>query len=231
MWQDLAIAVGSRLEFERKCGRGGLLDESTAVRCAAEYLQAVWNGQINVNEPHDDMPGKFIDLVGTKPRGNNLGLALEAKWLKDDGGTRQWLKEVTVDIFRLQHFTTNVAQNADRVILVAGIRSMIQEKLATYKVDAGGGSTLGIKHVLPTRFSQDFAKFDIRNADVEARNWFKLCHKKLDKTLGTNLPSTYNARLAGHYRTWKGIGAVEVLVWLTRRPQGWGSFNPTVEWP
>lgn len=227
MWQDLAIAVGSRLEFERRCKRGSLLDESAAVRCAAEYLQAVWNGQIAVNDPHDDMPGKFVDLTATKPRSTRLGLALEAKWLRDEGGTRQWLKEVAVDVFRLQHLTANMAQNADRVVLVAGVHNKIQEKLLTYKVDAGGGSTLGIRHVLPTRSSQAFAKLDIRHCEPEARRWLKLCHKKL----GTNLPSTYDARLAGHYRTWKGNEAVEVLVWLTRRPQGWGSFNPTVEWP
>jgi hypothetical protein len=230
MWQDLAMAVGSHLEFERKCQRGGLLDESTVVRCAAEYFQAVWKGRIKVNEPHVDIPGKFVDLVGTKPRTNTLSMALEAKWLKDQGGTRHWLKEVAVDVFRLQHLTTNVAQNAERVVLVAGIRSMIKDKLLNFRVDSGGGSTLGIKHVLPTRSSPAFAKFEIRNVEAEARQWLKLCHKQLDKNLATNLASTYNARLAGHYRTWKGSDSLEVFVWLTRRPKGWGSFNPTVEW-
>ena len=226
IWQDLAMAVGSRLEFERRCKRGGLLDEAAAVRSAAEYLQAVWNGQIEVSDPHDDIPGKFVDLTATKPRSASLGLALEAKWLRDEGGTRQWLKEVAVDVFRLQHLTSNMAQNAERVVLAAGGRNRIRDKLLTYRVDAGGRSTLGIKHVLPTRFSLEFAKFDIRHCEQEARKWLKLCHTKL----GTNLPSTYDARLAGHYRTWKGDDAVEVLVWLTRRPQGWGSFNPTTEW-
>lgn len=230
VWQDLAVAVGCRLEFERKCNRGGLLDESAAVRFAAEYLQAVWDGQIAVNEPHEDMPGKFVDLTARKLRSRNLGLALEAKWLKADGGTRGWLKEVAVDIFRLQHLTSNMAQDAERVVLVAGISSIVRSKLLDAKVHGGEKSTRGLDHILPRALSSEYSKFNIRHCHGEARKWLRLCQRKLDKTLKTDLPSTYDARLAGLYQTRPDGDAVEVLVWLTRRPKGWGSFSPVTEW-
>jgi hypothetical protein len=209
LWQNLAVAVGSRIEFERRCNRSRLLDESAVVRFGAEYLQSQWNGEIRVGEPHQDLAGKFVDLVGTRPLAETFGLVLEGKWLKDDGGDREWLKEIVVDLFRLQHLTTNTAQGAERILLVAGTRKMMRDHILRRKVHSDvGHSVRAMPHVLPERANDALTRFQIRNADANARRWLRKCHEKL----GCNLPSTYNATLAGHYRTWRSGMA-------NRRPQ------------
>jgi len=227
LWQNLAVAVVSRIEFERRCNRSRLLDESAVVRFAAEYLQAQWNGEIRVAEPHPDLAGKFVDLVGTKPKAEKFGLVLEGKWLKDDGGDREWLKEIAVDLFRLQHLKTKMAQGSERILLVAGTRGMTLDHLLRRKVHSDlGHSIRALPHILPERANDTLTKFEIRKADVNARRWLRKCHERL----GFDLPSTYTARLAGHYRSWLGREGCEIFVWLTKRPQGWGSFDPSAEW-
>lgn len=228
IWQHLAAAVACRIEFERRCSRGALLDESGVVRFAAEFFQAEWKGDIRVGEPHPDLAGKFIDLVGTTPQGGSLNLALEAKWLKNDGGDREWMKEIACDVFRLQHLTTGTAQGCDRVVLAAGTREMMRDHLWTRSVHTGlGSSVLALPIILPRSVSATMAKFQIRQCAAEARQWLKRCHTKL----GAPLPSTFDASMAGHYRTWIGADAVEVAVWVCTRPQGWGSFDAAAEWP
>jgi hypothetical protein len=227
LWQHLALAVACRIEFEQCCGRGALVDESAVVRFAAEYLQAKWDGPIRANVPHGNIPKKFVDVVGTRPRTNDLDLALEAKWAKSEGGTREWLVELVRDLYRLQHFTTHMVQGAARVLLVAGHHDKIREQLLTRKVHAtSGGSVLALPHILPTAFASTVQKIQVRNTDTSMRKWLTKCHS----TLGASLPSTYDARLVGHSRTGDTDSAVEVYVWATYRPKGWGSFNPNVEW-
>ena len=224
-WQHLAIAVAGRLEFERECNRGALLNESTVVRYTAEYCQANWNGTINVNFPHPGINRKYIDLTGTMPRSPQIGLAVEAKWIRD-GGTRDWIKEVAVDLFRLQHITTNTAQGAVRVILVAGTHSYLRAQLVNRRVRTGGGLVRALPIILPICVTEEFQSFDVRNANLAARQWLRKCQEEL----GRDLPSTYKAHLSGHYRTGHGDGACEVYIWVTKRPQGWGSFDPNIQW-
>ena len=226
---DLAIAVGTRLEFERRCLREPLIDESTIVRFAAEYLAARWPGEIRPNEPHPELSGKFIDLVGIRPRSEKYDLGLEAKWLKADSGTRQWLKEITVDLFRLQHFKEDVVQDAERILVVAGTSEKIKKEIFEKTVQTGGGTTQAMSYVLPSQISSTYKKFQIRNCDTEIRKWLLGCHEKIGKDI--NLPSTYDARLAARYSSLtKSDEAIEVIVWRTKRPTGWGSFNPSREW-
>lgn len=227
IWQGLAIGVACRIEFERQCARGGLLDESAIVRFAAEFLQARWPGDIRVCERHPDLPGAFVDLVGLTPQGKSIDLALEAKWVKDGGGTREWLKEITVDVFRLQHFTSGTAQGVSRAILVAGVRTRMKDEVWDRSVQTGAKSSItALPLVLPPNPSATASKMPIRKAEQGARRWLKACHKDL----GVALPSSYDARLAGHYRTGADDRGVEAAVWLTTRPQGWGSFDPSSEW-
>jgi hypothetical protein len=224
-WKNLAIAIACRVEFEQTCNRIALLDESAVVRFAAEYCQANWNGKIDVNYPHPDIDGKFIDLVGTRPRAATVGLAIEAKWVRA-GGVRSWIREIAVDLFRLQHLASNAAQGAYRVLVVAGIRSHLHAGVIKRRVHAGGGTIRALPEFLPTAASNDVQWFDIRYANNRIRRWLRLCHS----ALGRNLPSSYDARLAGHHRSHRGEDACEVYVWVTKRPQGWGSFSPTIEW-
>lgn len=224
-WQELAVAVACRVEFEQMCNRSALLDESAVVRFAAEFCQANWNGKIDVNSAHPNMDGKFVDLVGTSPQSPTLAMAAEAKWVRE-GGTREWLKEVAVDVFRLQHLATDVAQGAFRVIIVAGTRALLQSQILERRVHSNGTTVQALPLFLPVVPAADYTSIDIRHADPGLRPWLRKCHEKL----GRHLPSTYRAQLAGRHLSQNSDNACEVLVWVTKRPQGWGSFSPTNEW-
>ena len=181
IWQGLATAVACRIEFERQCMRGALVDESTVVRFAAEYLQAQWEGPIEVSFPHPDMDGKFIDLVGKKRFNDQVNLMMEAKWLKQDSGTRQWLREVILDLFRLQHATTGVSQGSDRVLLVVGHRKMVKEQISERLVQSDGPNVLAISHVLPLVKTADGSldSYKMLEGDKVIRRWIKNCRSKL----------------------------------------------------
>ena len=218
--------MAARLEFERRCLRERLIDEFTVVRFAAEYLAAKWRGELRPGEPHPDMQGAFLDLVGLRPRADTYDLGLEAKWLKEKSGKRQWLREVVVDLFRLQHFSTRTVQGITRVVLVAGTHEKIEEEIFQRVVQTGGGTTNAITHLLPQQVNQKFQRFAIRQCDHRMRTWLVGCHREL----GKNLPSTYDARLVARYCTLNDPKGYEVVVWLSKCPRNWQSFNPTVVW-
>lgn len=225
-WNDLAVAVACRVEFENRCGRVGFIDEHTVVRFAAEFLDAHRTGSIESEIPHPDIKNKFIDLVRHTPRGKQLDLGIEAKWLRPSGSTRAWLKEVAVDLFRLQHFRTGTAQGAHRVLMVVGFQSMLETELFGRKVQTGGGTAAGLPFILPTSKSAHFQSFNLRDCPKEARKWLRSCKGEL----GLNLPSTYEARLAAQYSTREGPDPVCACVWVTRRKQNWQTFDLKKAW-
>ncbi|MCH7905623.1 MAG: hypothetical protein IH944_13790 [Armatimonadetes bacterium] len=225
-WRDLAVAVASRIEFERRCDRLGFVDEFTAVRFSAEFLDSQRTGKIRTEEPHPDISNKFIDLVRETKRGKQLDLGMEAKWLRPTGSTRSWLKELAVDLFRLQHFRTGTKQGTHRVLLVVGTHDMIKDNIFDRNVQTGGGSKRGLPFILPENLSTTFTKFEIRNCRPEARKWLRSCRVNL----GVNLPSTYDARLAARHVAASDNDAIEAVVWVTRRKPSWKSFDDNRAW-
>lgn len=226
IWGDLAVAVACRIEFEGRCDRLGFVDEFTAVRFAAEFLDSHRKGKVRTDEPHPDMKGKFIDLVRETPGGKLLNLGLEAKWLRPTEGVREWLKELAVDLFRLQHFRTGTAQGTHRILLVAGTNQLIDTELFKRTVQTGSKRQPGLPFILPVGESATFSTFSIRDGAKESRKWLRACHEKLD----ANLPVKYDARLAGQHPAAGRDDSIRVLVWVTRRRQNWRSFVPDKEW-
>jgi hypothetical protein len=241
-WQSLAKAVACRIEWDMQCGYGDLLDESALVRIAADYLHAHWPGTINFNvpHPHPHLDRKLIDVTGSTVRSGRLKLALEAKWVRD-GGTREWLVEIAVDLFRLQYITQatrdskdKVDQNCTRVVLVAGTHKHMHDEVWTHSANTKQKSRVeALPLILPVTQatgSNDFTVLDLRRSARDAWAWLRKCHKKF----GHPLPSTYGAQMAGRFITDQSSkpsnDAIEVVVWLTTRPQGWATFDPAKEW-
>jgi hypothetical protein len=234
-WQSLAKAVACRIEWDMQCGYGNLLDESAVVRIAADYLNAHWPGPINCNvpHPHPDLKGKFTDVTGAAVRSAPIQLALEAKWVRD-GGRREWLMEIAVDLFRLQYITCaenpkEVHQDCTRVVLVAGTHKHMHDEVWTRSANTKQKSRVeALPLILPVTPSPTFDKFSIKDCARNARAWLRKCHNEF----GHPLPSTYTARMAGRFITDQkpSDDAIEVVVWLTKRPSGWGSFDPAKKW-
>lgn len=221
MYQRLAVAVACSIEFERCCQRFDLLDEYGVVRFAAQYMQANWQGIILSNQPHGDLTGKFVDLVGTRPRTPEWSFALEAKFVRHTTGVREWLAEVALDVFRLQHLSTNAVQSTDRIVLLAGQKEQLHDHIFHRLVNTNGARQRGLPMVLPEHILPAPSVVEIRNSPASHHRWFK----KLQEGLGADLPISYTAHLAGRYQTGQSPDSIEVCVWVTRRRRNWHSFD------
>lgn len=226
-WQDLAIAVACRIEFERKCLREPLLSESSAVWFAAQVLQAHWNGKILPEQPHPNIPRAKIDLVGRTPRDNAYNLALEAKYIDPEGGTREWLKELYEDVHRMQHFTgPAMNQHTQRVVLIVGPVGSIRSDIFDRKVQYGGGMTQALPHLLPTSLEQGSIVYTRDGFHVNIRPWLK----KVREEMTVNLASHYAAQMVGKFATGTTDDAIEAVVWKTTRRPRWTHFDPRTTW-
>lgn len=86
VWSEFAEAITGKLNWERLCGRGNFLTETSLHRAIAEYVQAATTLAIQTEYNHPDISGnKRLDLVGFGPQGKSIQLAVEAKWIKSDG--------------------------------------------------------------------------------------------------------------------------------------------------
>jgi hypothetical protein len=227
-WQDLAVGVACRVEFERKCMREELLSESSIVWFAAQVLQAHWNGRVLPEQPHPNIPRAKIDLVGKTPQDTTYNLALEAKYIDPDRGVREWLKEVYEDVHRLQHFTApGINQHAQRIILIVGPVGSVRSEIFNRTVQYGGGSIQALHHLLPATMNQVPVVYTRDGFHVNMRPWLK----RLRDGMSANLASHYGAQLVGHYATGSTDDSIEAVVWKTMRRQNWTQFDPRTTWP
>ncbi len=224
-WSDLAHAVACRLEWERLCRRGALLDENSLVRAAAEYTQAVARDDIRPEFSHPDLPGRKVDLVGLD--GNRrLRWALEAKWVCVTKGQRQWDKEVAVEVCRLQHLTSRMTTAAHRLLLVAGPKVELRSGLLDKRMNVGDGERRKIlQELLPTKAEQNI-KYQVRNCE----KWLRTFFLSVAKEVGEKIPSTYDATLLCRFAAGAQASSIDCFLWLLKRPKGWGSFDPASVW-
>jgi hypothetical protein len=227
-WSNLARAVTCNLEWERLCERGDFLDENSLHRAVAEYLQSVSTSQIKTEYNHKDIPGNtLVDLVGFGPQGKKIDFAVEAKWIKEGGGTRDWPAEVADDVFRLELLDTDMAQQCDRVVVVSGISGRIDTGLINKGMNAkvkGQNRPRWLDELLPESVASQPRKTNVRDCKVAMKPFFA----KRAKAIGVaELPISYQAQLVGHYRVDpKDKDVVETYVWRISRSQNRTVYTP-----
>jgi hypothetical protein len=227
-WEEFATAVTSSLEWERLCGRGTYLGELIFHKTIAEYLQAATTMKIVTEHNHPDIPGnKRLDVVGFGPRGTRIQVAIEAKWIKKDGGTRAWHAEVAEDIFRLEMLSQQMATNGnDRCIVIAGVTSNVQQEFINKKKQVGKGQHMvpWIDAILPDKPATSSRRIEIRQAKLTYQQFFK---ERAVEVGVIQLPVSYQAQLVGHFvvkATDKD--SLETYVWRISRSQNRALFTP-----
>ena len=212
-WTKFAAAVTCNLEWERLCERGAYLGELSLHRTIAEYLQCATNLKIETEFNHPDIPGnKRLDIIGFGPQGANIQLAVEAKWIKTDGGTRYWHNEAAEDIFRLEMLSTNMAPTDYRCIIISGITANVQKELINKKKRVAKGKPMipWIDAILPSTKASASRKIDVRSAKTTFRSFFK--DRCADINI-TQLPTSYKAQLvASHLASKHDQGCVQTYV-------------------
>ena len=235
-FKAMARAVACTLEWERLNGRGAFLDENSLRRSLAEHVQSVTTAIVEPEYNHDDIPGnKRLDVVGFGPQQKKIEFAVEAKWIKEGGGTRDWHAELADDIFRLECLTTDMAQRDHRILVVAGIRGRVDSGLINKsknvkKKNKSNDPTKKPKRlkwvdaILPSTVGSQSRTFKVRDCKEAFTDFFKARSKSVGLK---KLPISFQARLVAHYRTdEKDKKATESYVWLVGRSTGRREFTP-----
>jgi hypothetical protein len=229
-WNNLASAAACLLEYERLCDRRSFIEESSLVRASAEFIQSTTQLLLTPEYNHPDLLGnKRLDLLGRTREEAPASFVLEAKWIKADGGTRQWAKEIGEDILRLENIERDVNAQTDRAIVVGGIKRSLYPSLIDVRVNPGAGMSRVeiLPHLLQPRDVKSSAfpyaqeKKPIRDCEDGARKFW--C--ALAVSLGRELPVSYQCSLAGWHSSGSSQDAVEVFVWLVRRSRNRSTFD------
>lgn len=218
-WQDLSVAVACSLEWERRCDRAKFLDENSFRRAVAEYLQSRTTAKIESEYNHPDIPGNTrLDLVGFGPQAKKIDFAVEAKWIKDGGGVRDWPAEITDDIFRLEMVTTDMAQQNERMLVVGGVASRVSTGLVNKGKNVAGQNRLRwLDELLPDTITGVDRRTAVWDCKVVMRPFFKARATSIGVT---RLPISFQAQLVGHYQVDPNDNASVVsYVWQIRRSQ------------
>ena len=229
-WSNLASATACLLEYERLCERRAFIDEASLVRAAAEFIQSTTQLILAPEHNHPDLPGnKRLDLLGRTRPDTPAAFVLEAKWIKSDGGTRQWAKEVAEDILRLENLEDDVSASTDRALVIGGIRRSLKALFLEVQVRAGNGAPKiqALPTILQPRDPSDKSypyeqtRIPVRDCDDGACKFWK----GMASVMGADIPVSYQCSLAGRHRSGPTQDAVEVYVWLIRRSRNRSTFN------
>lgn len=229
-WNNLATAAACLLEYERLCDRRAFIEEASLVRASAEFIQSTTQLLLTPEHNHPDLPGsKRLDLLGRTRLDTPASFVLEAKWIKSDGGTRQWAREVAEDILRLESLEQDVSAATDRAIVIGGIRRSLKALFLEVEVRAGNGAPRLqiLPHLLQPRDPQDNSypyeqtRIPIRDCDPGARRFWK----GRAEQVGHEIPVSYQCSLAGRHRAGLTQDSVEVYVWLIRRSRNRSTFD------
>jgi hypothetical protein len=225
-WQHLAIAVSCRLEFERLCERTKLLSEELLVRTCVEFVQAKTAYVIVPEFNHPNLPGdQRLDCTGRAPNHNHFAFVLEAKWLKSEGGTRDWVKEVTHDILRLESLVQEINSATERILVVMGHQTKIQG-FVDKTVQTGQGNVQILPHILQARqqnavLPQNQARVPVRECNNQIRPFWR----RMANQLHLALPVSYQVALVGHHVAGPTQDGVEGYVWRIRRSRKRSNFQ------
>lgn len=231
-WANLARAVANRLEFERLTHRAFFIDEASVRRTAVEFLQGISSLDLVPEYGHEDLGDGFhLDVVGRTKGAASLSFALEAKWMKSGGGTREWHREIVKDALRLESLEDEMAPATDRALLVAGVHQTIEAQLIARGVRAGGTLMKVLPHLLQEEdtaltLPQPQSRIPVRETHADLRKLFT----GLAAAVGGELPVSYQVSLAGHHLSGPTMNSVEAYVWLVRRSRKRRTFDPTAAW-
>jgi hypothetical protein len=234
-WQNIAVALASRLQFEVACGRRRLLTEDLSRLFLAEVLQTQISGSIEPEHNHCDLPGNTrVDLILKSPTAQNIEAAVEHKWVRrtTERTVRQWMSELIGDVMRVEALTEQMVQGSERVVCVSGEVNEMRSKIWESESRRGNGAPrVGVvETLLQSRIGMSFAPQRPKTVNLrqDGRPFLsKLRHGTPE--LVSCLPVRYSVQLAGYHRAHPE--GIECVVWLIKRPVGQRvTFDATQEW-
>jgi hypothetical protein len=223
-WQDLSVALASRLQFEVSCGRGRLISEDLSRIYLAEIVQTQISGSIEPEYNHPDLPGNTrVDLLVRSPNAQNIDVAIEHKWVRPttDATVRHWMAEILGDLLRVEALDQQMAAGCERALVVSGLVEEMRRGVweSTCRAGAGQPRMNVIDGLLQPRLNGLAPQAAPANIDMNAQHLRFMAKLRIGAPeLLTRLPSRYAVQLVGYHRA-HSHGA-ECAVWRISRPVG-----------
>lgn len=235
-WQNVAIALASRLQFEAACGRQRLISEDLSRLFLAEVIQSQISGALEPEFNHPDLPGDTrVDLLVRSPNAGNIEAAIEHKWVRQTtaNAVRNWMAEVLADAMRVEALTQQMAQGSERVLVVAGEVEEMRGKI--WESESRQGNGLPRVRVVDTLLQSRPATGAVQPQAVTiqlqavGRPFKSKLRHGAPELLG-QLPNRYAVQLIGYHRAHSE--GVECVIWRVTRPVGnRGTFDANAVWP
>lgn len=234
-WQQVAVAMACRVQYEQACGRAGLIREDYVRLALSEVFQSLSSGTLDFEYNHPDLPGNTrVDLLVRSPQAQNIETAAEVKWVRQTTETanRNWMSEILRDVFRVERLSVELAQGCQRVVVVVGEHDLMKNRIWNRKVNRGGG--LGrlpvIEHLLQRRhYDARVVSTPQHVALRHADSAFRSLLGDAASDMADSLPSSYRIQLVGFHRA--DTDGIEAVIWEVTRARGqrW-TFDSIVEW-
>ena len=234
-WQQISIALSSRLQFEAACARGRLISEDLSRVFLAESVQSQVPGPLEPEFNHPDLPGNTrIDLLVRSRNAQNIEAAIEHKWVRRTGENvgRNWMAEVLGDLLRVETISAQMVQGSERILVVSGEVEEMRGKIWESQSRQGEGRPrIGVVATLmqPRPQAGDVQPHSetIQLRDI-GRPFLSKIRQGSPELLST-LPARYCIQLVGYHRAHSG--GIECAVWKITRPSGYRStFDGAARW-
>ncbi len=235
-WENIAVAVACRVQYEKSCGRGRLISEDVTRLALAEVVQSHAKGNVEAEFNHPDIPGNSrVDLLVRSPQAQNIEVAIEHKWVRATtlNTMRHWMPEIVADMLRLERLNLQIAQGCERALVVVGEVEEMRSKVWDREVRQGNGQTRVrvVDAIIQGRPASGSAQTLPLAVNLRHNcSIFRKLFKQAAPELYNDLPSAYQIQLVAHHRT--KTDGVECAVWrVSRGQQQRVMFDANLVWP
>ncbi len=195
IFENVAAAIPSWLEYQVACGREMLLSEGYLAQPVGEVLRFEHPGTVKVeyNHPIITSPGRGrprqVDYVLTGVQSDVLVAGLEVKWVDASIPSKQRIVDDLLRLECLKHAPGH-PQSAGRYFLVAGSKSNINEKFLGLTSNGGGSRVPFLPCFLD---SSDPSWKNIGVQDLPS--WLGKYFCSFEDSYGTEIPKVFRTRL------------------------------------
>ena len=237
-YAKIAEGLAGWLAYERRCGRGSLLSESSLKHPLGDLLQGHYTGRVRTEVKHPIL-ASVRNKRGRKPRidfavsgtGGIYDLVIEAKWASQSSSL---LLDILIDILRLDLLLESHA--CDAVLVMAGKRGDIEKVFSSRKFQPSiegprthAGYLYGAnKPILPLG---EKIKSSLRFAPVPPHRR-SMYLRVLEPFVGIPVRNLVHVIRSGPFLSVANVSAHQVYFWRILKYNSYGStFIPEDEYP
>jgi hypothetical protein len=237
-YAKIAEGLAGWLAYERRCGRGSLLSESSLKHPLGDLLQGHYKGRVRTEVKHPVL-ASARNKRGRKPRidfsvsgaEDIYDIVIEVKWASH---SHTLLLDILVDILRLDLLLGSYAREA--ILILAGRRKDIEKEFSkskfrasTYRKRTQAGHLYGAnKSILPLG---EKVKSSLRFAPVPPHRR-SMYLRVLEPFVGIPIRHLVHVIRSGPFPSAANASAHQVYFWRILKYNSYGStFMPEDEYP